>query len=161
MENGDGQSHQSQRAHPLPSSPSSERSAVDSALDSLYAVVKSVDFGATIDAVVKTPSGATMVRISPESGEGTRFLALQAALRLTYPFDVTTVVENVSTGSVQLQVLLHPYNEQMKQARAHVKSFLSMKIISFVSNFMMVCAVASFALLLQNDLISQTSALKV
>ena len=150
MENGD--------VHPLPSS---ESSPTSSAISALHGVVQNVDAGATIDAVVKTATGATMVRISPSSGEGTRFLALQAAIRLTYPFDSTTVVENVSTGTVQLQVLLHPLNEQMRQARAYVKSLTSMKLIATVSNILMVCAFASFALLLQNDLISQVNALEV
>lgn len=150
MENGD--------AVPLPPPKTSETA---SAINALHDVVRSVDAHATIDAVVKTASGATLVRISPSTGEGTRFLALQAAIRVSYPFDSTAVVENLSTGTVQIQVLLHPLNEQMKQARAKIKAFTSMKIISTVANALLLCGVASFVLLLQQDFISHINALQL
>lgn len=124
----------------------------------LYGIAKQIDEGVTVDAVVKNASAATMVRLSPSEGGGTRFLALQTALKLSYPFDTVTVVENVSTGAVQLQVLLHPFTEQMKQARNTVKSFTSMKILTFVSKLVFACAVSSFGLLLQGEILMDIGA---
>ena len=144
--------------HPLPPS---ESSPVETALQSLHSLLQNVDRGSSVDAVVKTPSGATMVRVTPTTGEGTRFLALQTAIRIAFPFDTTTVVENVSTGGVQLQVLMHTFNDQMRQARTQIKSYRSMKLIHFASKLFMVLAVSSFALLLQNHVISQANALEM
>ena len=130
-----------------------EQSDVDRTVSSVEGILRRIDAQATIDAVVKTSSGATMLRISP-SVEGGRFLAVQAALRLAFPFDTIAVVENVSTGEVQLQMVIATSSEQMFLARSQVKSFTSMRLISAFSNLLFACSAISFALLFQHQLIS-------
>lgn len=130
-----------------------EQSDVDRAASSVEAILKRIDGNATIDAVVKTASGAVLIRISP-SVDGGRFLAVQAALKLAFPFDAVAAVENVSTGEVQLQMVIATSSEQMLLARKQVKTFTSMKLISAFSNLLFVSSAISFAMLLQHQLIS-------
>ena len=130
-----------------------EQSDVDRTVGSVEGILRRIDAQASIDAVVKTASGATMIRITP-TVEGGRFLAVQAALRLAFPFDAVAAVENVSTGEVQLQMVIATSSEQLLLARGQVKSFTSMRLISAFSNLLFASSAISFALLFQHQLIS-------
>ena len=129
-----------------------EQSDVDRTVSSVEAILQRIDEHASIDAVVKTASGATMIRITPRV-EGGRFIAVQAALKFSFPFDAVAAVENVSNGEVQIQMVIATTSEQMSLARDKVKSFTSMKFIYALSNLFLACSAVSFAMLLQHELI--------
>ena len=157
--------------HPLPhsahspkrsSSPTSPASTTDKLTCSLSSIIHRIDPGATIDAIVKMANGATMIRITPSCAEGsynTRFLALQAALRLSFPFDTVSAVENISMGTVQIQILVQEASEQLQVAKRHVKSLYSMRSISAISNLLFLSGLVSFIMLLQHELISTPAAI--
>ena len=141
------------RLHPLPQ----DSSTTDKLTSCLSSIIHRIDRGASIDAIVKMSDGATMIRITPSCSEGsynTRFIALQAALRLSFPFDTVSAVENVSTGTIQMQILVQEASEQLQAAKRHVKSLYSMRAMSTTSNILFLSGLVSFLMLLQHELIS-------
>lgn len=133
-----------------PTNPACEESDVDRAVASVSGILARVDPEASIDAVVKVTSGATMLRITPSSADGGRFLALQTALRLSFPFDAVAAVENMCSGAVQLQMVVATSSEQLSLARRRVRELASMRLLSSLSNLLFAGSALSFVLLLQH-----------
>lgn len=145
---------------PPPATNDDDATLTDCTISSLKKIINTIDSEATIDAVVKMADGSTMIRVTPSTSEGlynTRFLAMQTGLRVAFPFDSVAVVENVATGTVQLQVLIQQESKQLQLAKGHIRAYTSMKLLSIFSNLMLLSGAVSFVMLLQHDLISQST----
>lgn len=141
------------RPTPVSSLSPSQQSAAQTHSDSLLAVARRVDAGASIAAVTKA-SASTLVKINPGPDTGTpATLATLAALRLAFPFATVTAIEDFASGSTQFQILLHTNTEELLHAKEVCRQHPSMRALKVVSNAFAIGGLCTYAALLYAALI--------
>lgn len=134
-----------------------DEGGVDATLASVSRILGHIDPNASIDAVVRMGDGSTLVRISPsQGGDGARFVGVQTALRVAFPFDTVAMIENMSTGCVQLQMVIATTSEQLSLAKKAVKELTSMRLLATLSNILFASSTVAFLLLFQHEAILQS-----
>jgi hypothetical protein len=117
--------------------------------NSLLAVARRVDSGATISAVTKTNDSSTLIKIDPSEDAGTtKTLATLAALRVGFPFATVSALESHTTGHTQFHVILRTNTEEVKHAKEMYKDLVSMKVLKSISNALAVFGLCAYAALL-------------
>lgn len=116
--------------------------------NTLLAVARRVDAGATISAVTKSHE-STLVKIDPSPDAGTTMtLATLTALRVAFPFATVTTVESFSCGSTQFQILLHTDTQELRHAKEMCRDRRSMKTLKALSNVLAVAGLCTYGALL-------------
>lgn len=116
--------------------------------NTLLAVARKVDAGATISAVTKSHE-STLVKIDPSPDVGTTTtLATLTALRVAFPFATVTAVESFSSGCTQFQILLHTDTQELRHAKEMCRDRRSMKTLKALSNALAVAGLCTYGALL-------------
>ena len=139
-----------------PTRPAAGSSEIQQNSESLLAIARRIDVGATISAVTKASDSSTIVKIDATPSLGTTMtLATLTALRVSFPFASTSATECISTGNTQFVVILKTNIEEIRHAKLLCQEFKSMRILRNISNFLFVVGLSVYVALIYSKAISQ------